>query len=215
MNSAVSSDFKLPRLLLCEGPHDAGFFRALIASRNLKEFHIRCPTKEAGYGISGFGKSLLGFTVITGFEKIADIVIVGDNDDDPTASFNAICDQITGAGFSAPTQSNLMVPGTPNVHVMMVPSPNLAGSLESLCYTAASNANAQVAACVQAYEQCLAIGSWQEQKKAKMRLRSILAGSYRKNPDILFSRVWQEEPSLIPLSDAIFDPLANFLAAIN
>lgn len=214
MRSDGPTGFTLPRLILCEGPHDAGFFRALIANRNLQQFHIRCPPKEAGYGVSAFEKSLVGFSVITGFEKIADIVVVGDNDDDPSASFADICLQITSAGYHAPAQPNSVFNGTPNIHVMMVPLPNQAGSLESLCYTAASNANAAVAACVQSYEQCLNLNGWAEQKKAKMRLRSFLAGSYRKNPDILFSRVWQERAGLIPLSDTIFDPLANYLGAI-
>ncbi|MBE1506067.1 DUF3226 domain-containing protein [Rhizobium viscosum] len=206
--------FFLPRLILCEGPHDAGFFRGLISQRQLKEFHIKSPDKETGPGISGFKRSLEGFPAITGFEKVKDIVVVADNDDDPATAFADVCKQITDAGLVPPNQPGAVSVGNPNIHVMMIPAANQSGSLESLCYSAGTRGKAAIASCISAFEACLGIAGWPEQKKAKMRLRSYLAGTYRRNPDILFSRVWIEQPNLIPLQDAVFDPIAAYLDTI-
>jgi hypothetical protein len=59
------------------------------------------PVKDVGpvAGNSGFEKAIIGAEAVRGFENIADVVIVADNDDVPAESFkspfekwlNAVC----------------------------------------------------------------------------------------------------------------------------
>jgi hypothetical protein len=83
----------LPRLIICEGPSDEAFFRALIKSRGLSEFSIRNGTDsgpEAGGGIDQFGALLTAIRAWRGFEQVTDIILAADNDLSPQTNFTKV-----------------------------------------------------------------------------------------------------------------------------
>jgi len=216
----VSSEpFIHKRLILVEGPGDAGFLRNLIRKRTLPDhFDIRTP-KESGISGSGntrFGEALDAFVLVPGFPLVRKILIVSDNDDDPRNAFRQIRLQIrkTSRKYKAPTRRLSATTGSPSLTIMMLPSTRKRGNLERLCWDAAvkQTANAQVVACANEFARCAGIDNWSSGKLAKVKIRSLIASKYQRNCDESLAFLWDDYPDLIPLSDPVFDPIANFLA---
>ncbi len=93
----------------------------------------------------------------------------------------------------------------------MIPSKDEKGALETLCLQAAAKANPGAMKCVEEFFNCAKISDWTKTKQDKMKLRSLIAASYRKNPDLSLASLWKKNPDLIPLTDTAFDPIAKIL----
>lgn len=215
--------FHLPRLVLCEGRRDEAFFHALTEARGLPEFHVTSPSEEHGGGKSGFLRALKGMAIATGFERITDIVLAADNDEDPDTSFREVIDYLKAEpnlgsparAIAIPTQPNVRADGEISTTALMLPWIGIPGSLDSLCLEASSRAHPTQSRCVDIYAGCVGANSWPASKQAKMKLRSLFAGTHRRNPDIGFGNVWRDRPNLVPLEDPCFDQLADFLRLLG
>ena len=211
--------------MLCEGPSDEAFFRALIKQRKLPEFCIRHTAegneKRAG-GIDQIDNFLRGVATWEGFDQLTDILIVADNDLTPSENFKKVCDAIDSAKPERLPPVNYGVPGKPleraagtvRVSVLMVPWEGRPGNLESLCLGPAQSASKDVSDCTDAFANCAGVSGWDsETLRAEMKLRSILAVRHQKNPFIGFGKVWTKggDPKLIPLDDHAFDAIADVL----
>lgn len=215
--------FHLPRLILCEGRRDEAFFYALIGARTLPEFHVVSPDEETGGGLSGFPRALRGIETTTGFEGIIELVLAADNDDDPDANFNEVVGYVEmnpklgspERKVGIPTEPNVRAAGEISATALMLPWAKIPGSLDSLCLEVASHAHPSQSQCVDTYAECVSADSWSVSKQAKMKLRSLFAGTHRRNPDIGFGNVWRDEPGLVPLDDNCFNQLADFLRTLG
>lgn len=215
--------FHLSRLILCEGRRDEAFFHALIAARALPAYHVVSPEEEHGGGLSGFPRALQGIETPTGFERITEIVLAADNDDEPDANFKVVVGYVKmnpklgspAREVGIPTEPNVRAAGGISVTALMLPWARIPGSLDSLCLEAASHAHASQSRCVDIYAECVSANSWPVSKQAKMKLRSLFAGTHRKNPDIGFGNVWRDKPGLVPLEDDCFNQLADFLRTLG
>jgi|SRR5579875_154703 len=100
------TQFSNKRIIICEGEEDAAFIRALIKINNLAPFDIS-PIRDIGNvgGNTGFKNAILAADAINGFEKVTDVVIVADNDDDPATSFKSVIEQIRNAKQSGLSRS--------------------------------------------------------------------------------------------------------------
>jgi hypothetical protein len=50
-------------------------------------------------------------------------------------------------------------------------------------------------------------------KRAKVKLRLLVAASHKKNPEITLSKMWDAQrgnPNLIPITHPVFKPIADF-----
>ena len=102
--------------------------------------------------------------------------------------------------------------------VMLIPGTDRCGALETLCLDVARQAAPTLAACVDAFAVCADVVSWQsENRRDKMRFRSLIAAGYEANPEISPTRFWSEGPGhkLIPLDNAEFDPISTFLRELS
>ena len=81
----------LTRLLLCEGPEDCRFFHRLITERNLPAFFIY-PAR----GKDRIAEALNALSIEKSnvWSNIKHVLIVADNDDDPSERFANVCAQI-------------------------------------------------------------------------------------------------------------------------
>ena len=214
--------FHLSRLILCEGRRDESFFLALIDARVLPAHHVVSPEEEHGGGLSGFPRALQGMGTARGFEGITEIVLAADNDDDPDANFNEVVGYVKmnpklgspAREVGIPTEPNVRAVGGISVTALMLPWARIPGSLDSLCLEAASHAHATQSQCVDIYAKCVSADSWPVSKQAKMKLRSLFAGTHRRNPDIGFGNVWRDKSCLVPLKDNCFNQLADFLRTL-
>lgn len=216
--------FKPPRAILCEGPSDEAFFRALIEAKGLPEFSIRncADADETGKGgIDKFGKLLEAIPGFGNFYDLRDILIVADGDTNPQDNFERVVRQIAQAtpeatpkpSYGVPRQHLEKASGSPaSIAVMILPWIDTPGNLEGLCLKSATTASPAMAACVEAFATCAEVGKWVDATKAdKMRLVSMISAQHQANPPIGFGRVWKEAPGLIPLSDPCFDEIAAVL----
>jgi hypothetical protein len=214
-----------PFVLLCEGQHDSQFFTHLIRVRNLPKFEV-CSVNyvlgESHGGNTKFTEALDELPAIPGFEKVQKVLVVADNDLEPTRSFNdvvaaiAATEPIIGppaSRFVAPPVPLTKAGENPAVVVLMMPWTNVQGSLSTMCATAAMNAAPLVARCVNAFANCTGAAGWPMTTLAKMKLRSLIAARHKAQPDISPAYVWSKGTDLVPLTDATFNQVANFLSA--
>jgi hypothetical protein len=126
------------RLLLCEGPDDAEFFRALIEVRGgAPTYRVRHNGTKADPrgGNTKFVSGLKAHYELDGpFSKV---LIVSDNDDEPSVSFPLIQEQVKKYFGFAPTTPREVALGPPKVSILMLPWDKDAGNLETLCIEAA------------------------------------------------------------------------------
>jgi hypothetical protein len=222
---AQNGPLTYPRLLLCEGPHDAAFFRELITERALPDFHVRCDMAHPGKG--GFGFALTGIGSLTGFQNVQHVIIAADSDNNPNDTFDAVVNKIkdseyrdpaTGRGRkyqAMPAAPHVPAGNLPSLTVLLVPWLDRVGALETLCLEAAARNKAGALACVQAHAKCTGAHTWTgEAAKAKMLLRSLICSTYEDGPDIGLGNVWRDQPDLVPINDNAFDQIADFLSAI-
>lgn len=212
-----------PFVLLCEGQHDSQFFTHLIRVRNLPRFEVCSVNYVLGVSRGGntkFTEALDELPAIPGFQNVQKILIVADNDLNPTTAFTDVVTAITAtAPIIGPPASRYVAPGAPltkvganpAVVVMMIPNIGIPGSLTTMCLIAAVNAAPAIAGCVDALATCTAADTWPSTALAKMKLRAIIASSHRPKPELSPAYVWSETTNLVPLLDGVFDDVAAFL----
>lgn len=207
---------KFPRLLMCEGYEDALFFHYLIERRSLPRFHIR-PAK----GKDRIGEAIRAYQaeVKSNFPGIGDILVVGDNDDDPNKSFKKLCEQVNEAFESeiAPAKELVASKSKPRVTIMMVPLDQKLGALESLLLDAARSCHKGTGESIDNFLADVKLDSEKDTLRYdKAWLRSYLAA---KCPDpcaplgdIFESKSLQK---LLPLDHKSFDGIAKVLAGFE
>lgn len=215
--------FLQPKFILTEGAEDAAISRVLITARGLQSFDVS-PTIDLGDigGNAGFEEAAIRCGPITGFSAVTSIVIVSDNDDDPTAAVKAIHDQIEKAraegnltrNWAVPETSSSIALGDPSVAVWTWPAPGKPGCLETLLWEIVLKRHAEDAACIDAACKCAAIDGWPKSKLDKARIRCFISLNHRRNPAIALANLWRDNPALIPLNDPIFNEYSTFLASI-
>lgn len=217
--------FTKTKLIVCEGPSDEAFLRALIKFKGIPEVSIR-HTGDADStgrgGIDKFQAYLKGIPGHVGFYDLTDILIVADNDLTPRANFEKITDQLTAVGafgeppqtFAVPTNPLKLANGKPNIKIMMLPWTGVSGNLECLCLDAALEANPDLAQKVSAFAVETEAEQWDEVTlKGKMKLRCLLAANHRPDPFIGLGNVWAADPNLIPLNSRHFEDITKELRA--
>lgn len=206
-------------LILCEGPHDRAFLRALLKKYHISGFQTTDPTDlgEQRGGHTFWLKSLNRIVVTPKAETVRGIIVMGDNDLKPADRLSSIvtaissCDAFpaNGTKLPVPTQAEQIVEGAPSVMILMVPLGGKKGNLEKLCLPPARRAAPEnVLQCVDQFKSC---AGWSETRNSKAEIRALISCIHKKDPELAFSRVWEECPSLIPLEDNDFVPLVDLL----
>lgn len=211
----------LPHLIVCEGAADEAFLRALCKHRGLAEVSIRHPgdvDRGGRGGLDKLGWLLRGIRTWRGFDQVTDILVVADNDTDPTGNFDRVRGQLAAAGFPAPTAplavAEAAVDHIPRrLSVLMLPWADRPGTLDTLCLGPARAAESVLADCADAFAACArAAGRDHDARHDQFLLRALLAAGHPRDPRLGLGLVWQRAPELIPLDHADFDPIAGVLA---
>src|SRR5579862_3478556 len=110
------NSFSKTRVIIAEGEEDAAFSRAMLASHadTLPEFDVSPAIDIGGVGgNTGFKPAVMRADALAGFSQVRDVVIIGDNDDDPNRAFGAIARQIREAKESGDLSSDWAIPTAP------------------------------------------------------------------------------------------------------
>jgi hypothetical protein len=215
--------FTSSRFILCEGNEDAACIRNLIQTRHLTNFDVS-PNIDLGSvaGNSGFENALIACEPISGFDAVREVIIVGDNDDDPTASFDQIIVQLRAAkdvgqrDWGIPAAPLLKAAGDPSVTIWMWPSGGTQGCLETVLWQAikARQQAAHLVLCVETALRCAGADTWSQSKQDKARIRCFLAIHFRRNPALALGNLWRDAPGLIPTTSTALTPIFQVLSAI-
>jgi hypothetical protein len=218
-------EITFPKLILCEGPADEAFLRALISNRKLGNVSIR-NTGDAdpdGRGsISKFRELLLAASTWRQFHQVTDILIVSDSDDDPTANFADICKQIAASEnqsvtphvkFVAPTEFLKPATGAPAIRLLTIPWIDEPGNVERLCSLSALEI-AVHAKHVDTFGESTRAYHWKSANAVgKFKMRAILAASNESDPAIGIGKLWEgpNKDAFVPLGHKSFDRIAEVL----
>jgi len=203
-------------VIVCEGEGDRAFFLNLMATRGLQEFRVIIPSDKPDIpgGVDGFARRLRALRAERDFDKIAGILVVSDNDDQPDGSFTKVQRQLTDSGGypipARPLEVARSLSGPP-VAVMMLPRTGQPGSLETLCVEAMQGAWPEVARCVDEFCRCTSTGQWAPSKQSKMRLRAMVSAICESDPNTGLPYAWSRRENLIPLNEPVFDEIGRFL----
>lgn len=203
------------RLLLCEGPDDAAFFREFISSRGLPDFRIEHngTRSDPRGGHSKFVNGLRAHFELHGNKRFKEVVLVADADENPGTRFAEVRDQVEKYFKFSPSAPRARAKGPPGVTVLLMPWDDEPGNLESACVDAAMSADSAMASHVHNFASVANVDKWRSETRQKeMKLRANLAARCERNPFVSLRDVFVEPAyrSLIPLSDKSFDRLADF-----
>jgi hypothetical protein len=213
-------EFRCPQIILCEGMGDKAFLEHLIEKRQIARFYVTFPNQASlsdPGGRDGFTRRLKALKLFSDFDKVTDLVVVSDNDDDPPGKFARVRELIGDAGgFSIPVRPGEMVAGTPRVGVFMLPGTNVHGQLETLCLESCTGRWPAVAACVDRFVDCNPhVQTWSHNNQERMRMRALISSICGSDPYTGLPYAWSRAEDLIPLDHACFDPLATFLKSVS
>jgi hypothetical protein len=215
----MSTQFDLPRLILCEGPEDQTFLGQLIISRGLTNWHIRHPGKSRSKpgGNSKFGEYIRSVRLSRDrFEIIKRLVIVTDADLDPDLSFKKVQEQLEFADLAPPMKPNHPSDGTPRTTIMLMPQVGK-GCLETVCIEAvAAQAKPITKDHVDRFVASVTDGDWTDVQKSKLWLGAMIAASWQRDPGIQIAPLLlsqKPEKPIIPLKHRCFDWIADRLEA--
>lgn len=208
--------FEHPRLILCEGPEDVSFFRALIESRGIQHFHVQYTGKDrhSTGGNSKFCEKLRALRLNRSFKVVEKVLIVTDSDDDSGASFAAVAAQITAAGYIAPQAPWTLANGSPAVALITIPD-GVPGNLECYLGDAARVTDANKAAFVDHLVGGVATtDEWTDPRKGKLWLRAMMAVRWPRDPGINITPMFRdvEARRIVPTEHHSFNALVNYLA---
>lgn len=204
---------RYPRLLVCEGDADKLFFGRFIAQRGLPRFHIRSAKSK-----DKIGQAIQAYKIEakSNFPNIRDVLVVADNDDNPDDRFSRVCDQIRYAlgSRAVPSAPRQTVQSSPRCTVLMIPSDNEHGALESILKEPTRCNDSLIAGHVDTFLDLVHAERWQSQTRwDKAWLRSNLAVRHKK-PFIELMDVFKEEEDRRPISfnHQSLDWLGQFLS---
>jgi Protein of unknown function (DUF3226) len=212
-------------IIISEGPADDVFLKKLIEARAIPNWDVVPPRNNEAYGQGGFQHRLEGLKFKAGIEQNKAIVILADNDEDPTAAFKYIQGQIRDAGdYNVPQNPyQLSERGPfPPVAVIMLPAKDEQGSLDTLCLSATNPKYTDQLRCVNEIVNC--VGATEHNcgkiQLAKLKVQCLLSTICRGDPYTPLKFAWAIEAAkgrpgdIFPLTNPAFDSLADFLQGI-
>lgn len=218
------TSFEKDHFILCEGEEDAAFARAVVRGRNLRlSFDISPNIDVSGVGgNSGFEKSFLAIEPFIGFVDVKHVIIIGDNDDNPSQALNSVVGRLAQLkqsntikrAWADVQNAGVKFGGDPSVSVWMWPAPGQIGCLETLLWALIEKKYRKEAACAMDACRCSGADKWPVSKFHKARVRCFLSLVCQGNPAISLSLLWRDYPDIIPVSDAAFRPFSDFLRRV-
>lgn len=154
-------------LLVCEGEKDELFFRRFIDANNLHHLGI-CIWPS--HGNSKFAEAIIGFEAEYGpkYRLLRAVLIVADKNDAADERLESVYQQIEQIHGEGSRPTGIMEPsnsGQPRIYVLMLPTHQDAGHLESQCIHAARRADAAAATMTDAVTAVAHADQWNSQSR--------------------------------------------------
>jgi hypothetical protein len=208
-------------LIVCEGNADQQFLENLISARRLGNFQVMIakpdPSDTNSGGKSRFRSFLQALEIpLSQSNLLANIILVSDNDLDPSASFQDIQKQIRNSGLFNPPSKPLRrarrnKKNAVSLFVMMIPWTKKKGTLEHLILEALYDVYPNEKKCVEFYYECMRIEAT-ENKRAKILTQCMITALSRDDPNCGVGHMWGRRNGFQKLlANPAFDQIADFL----
>jgi hypothetical protein len=218
-----------PAIVLGEGLPDEKFINKLAEARGLSQFVTRNPQKgESSYGKDGFAKRLSALRIETNIEEQKAVLIVADNDLNPTEAFKNVQRRIQESNkdedrkWGVPDKPRDLVASSgslPSIAILMIPWDDEPGCLKTICFEAATQRRPEHAECIKALVECAKAESWAIGRLSKLRMRVMISSLCEKDPNTVLQWIWTEgrdcPTDIAPLSDKSFNRMATYLSAFG
>lgn len=204
-------------VVLCEGPHDRAFCRALFDHYIIGDF---CTVDPLRLGIKGGGhtrwpEAIQAICAATDFSIVQKFLIIGDKDDDKLDRLTRIKDAINetslsnGRMLACPENEFEWAGQQPKMAIILLPIIENTGNLESLLIPSAkAKLDDATKECIDKFANC---AGWAQSKHSKAYLRAIISCAHRKNPELTFAKIWTDMPGIFDPAHQDFSALGNFL----
>ena len=204
--------FDEPIYVLCEGPADVYLVKRLLQREGLVEGFFVNHAK----GYQRFAEHVQGLTTISNWRKVKRLLLIGDNDTDPTSRWRNAQGALTKERLPAPDSPADIVDGAhdqPSTGIFMMPSANTVGTLETLLVQAILKEHKGLDECLQQLDECPATGcdQWDAVKRAKMQFQTAVAITCRDDPSAGAAHIWSKTHNPVPIGSPVFGELAAFL----
>jgi len=193
MSPAAEESFKSfikTRFILCEGEDDKGFLETIIKERGIPEFQVchaaQCNSERTG-GKDGFAKALPGFEATTGFSDVLKALLIVTDNDELGSSFHHIQHMLTNIKECECIPPETVkdvgnIAGKP-LAVLMIPSAEIEGNLETLCLPETHRKWPDAKKCVNTFMECTGADKWTKKGSIhKTRARSVVVGFHENDP---------------------------------
>jgi len=119
---------KKKNIVLLEGHDDCDFFHYYFRFLNLKSFQlIGCEGKDS------LKNHVTAIKAQSNYSDLSNLIVVQDNDSDPTRRFIEICNNLKKAGIgSIPTAPYRIAGSNPAISIVLLPNENIPGDIEKL-----------------------------------------------------------------------------------
>ena len=173
-----------PTYVLCEGESDRAFLEMLISEYELVGIEVGSPQDSNRFGKDAFPVHLLGLATSESYQRIENLLVIADNDDDPAAAQSACQAALREIGYEVPNPPAVLE-SDKKVAIHMLPSLGVTGGLEQLILSALFEVNPGLRACIDDYSKCTGrVGSWTANPRAKMEMVCIIASHCQDNPGV-------------------------------
>lgn len=203
--------FDEPIYVLCEGNADVRLVKRLLERENLKDFSV-----NVAKGYQNFETHVRALTTTSSWHRVRRLLIIGDNDTNPTARWQNARNALRNEGLPAPDHPSDIVDAPnskPSTGIFMLPTANTDGALETLLVQAILQEHEGLAECLQQLDDCPATdcAGWDAVKRAKMQFQTAVAIKCRDEPNAGAAHIWSKKNNPVPATSPVFDELAAFL----
>lgn len=192
-------------VLVVEGRDMKEFFVALLKEMDLNE---RIDIRNAG-SKDNIGSFLQALTVASGFDRVKTLGVVRDADGPPASAFANVRTALRNARLPAPDKPLQVKKKKPAVSVMILPAPDRAGMLETLCWEAV-NLRPEIP-CITAFLDCVKKATGHPARNPeKSRFHAYIA--VQDKPGLKLGEA--ASAGYFPWNSSVFDQLKSFLTAL-
>jgi hypothetical protein len=204
-----------PYQIICEGPDDIAFFSRLVRFDGAAYYQLGCGKDDDGncQGKDQFSSRIRTIQETATIE-VKGFIIIADTDDNPKERFESACKHLKTGHLAIPKRPFEIATKSDGVRsaVIMVPKADIEGGLETLILNCSDGLKTH-ANCIEKFSECLYSPVARKIDKDKLRLRSMIAANYPKDPGLAISYWLSSKTRPFEFDHQSLSPIANFLKA--
>jgi hypothetical protein len=206
-----------PLVIVGEGFQDAGFICALLRHLKIENCDVTFPKKKRDRANGKDGMVEMAKLMVQ-VPSLKGIALIRDADDKPSKAFEDSCAAFE-TPYRAPEKPFVVEKNKKDLSsgVFLIPGNGRTGTLKHLLLEAVFANHKDLEKCVLNFEACSTnTASWADNKKAKMKMQSVIASFCEDDPGCSLGFIWHKGvDNPIDIGNPVFSELSDFLRAFS